>query len=580
VEEPQTPTTAALLRLGSLALDDWETALQEILKTDSNVLAVERVNYWRFRTNPPAIVCELGYDSSRQRFERGLVLHEPEATRYFEEIRRVQVLTIEDARDDLRSRDLWDYLKLHAIGALLDVGVYVGGSLMGILCHEHVGCRRRWIAQEHDFALSVAQIVAARLEARARSRAEENERRTALLGDVMARLGEVFDAGPAADVAVQYALPTLGDLATVVITDGPTVRLIASTHVDPERRHVLSELESFYPTTLEGPGFAVHAIRERQSLLVPRLTPETSGLYGNGDRYTSLVARLELKSAMAVPFSVRGELKGAMVFASNSKSYSQDDLRFAETYAERVGAALENALLYRKAQDAILARDRFLSLASHELRTPLTTLCLFAQSLARDSLSRSSRVVAQMSQKLVRQAARLDRLADRLLDAYKIGSGRPSIEREPVDLVEIVQDVTHGFEGTMDTAGSTLVLSGDNRLLGSFDPIRVQEVVGNLVDNAIKFGMGKPIEVDVRARGDKAVVRVRDHGLGISCEDQAAIFELYERGGAAQGLGGLGLGLHIVREIVQAHGGGVQVESLPGEGSTFTVELPLAEPHS
>jgi signal transduction histidine kinase len=112
-------------------------------------------------------------------------------------------------------------------------------------------------------------------------------------------------------------------------------------------------------------------------------------------------------------------------------------------------------------------------------------------------------------------------------------------------------------------------------VIGTVDGTRMEQVVGNLIDNAVKFGIGSPIEVALHARDGTAVLSVRDHGPGIPLEEQGELFQRYRRGGAAAGLGGLGLGLHLVREIVEAHGGEVRVDAHPGKGSTFTVELPL-----
>src|SRR3954451_4957935 len=131
------PGTEALIHLDALAGEEWETALQEILRVDSNVLGVECVSYWRFRL-PSTIVCELGYHQSIQGFDRGFELRASDAPTYFEEIRRTPILPIEDAPTDQRSRDLRPYLASRQIGALLDTAVRVGGEVVAILCPEHV----------------------------------------------------------------------------------------------------------------------------------------------------------------------------------------------------------------------------------------------------------------------------------------------------------------------------------------------------------------------------------------------------------------------------------------------------------
>ena len=579
VEGLDPSSTQALVQLDAIPNVDWERLLEESLRTSSSVLAVDSVSYWRFRATPPAIVCELGYRVLGDRLERGFVIEETACPRYFDEIRRTQVLAADDALHDDRCRDIRGYLEGRGIAALLDTAIRVGGEPVGILCHEHTGVPRHWTEQEQQFAFALGHILSAHLESRGRSEAELAERRSALLADAVNDVAEQLSEEPAARLAARRALPVLGDVANVVTFDGVNARYVAGAHLDPDKEHLVDELFRQYPPKLDGPGFASRAIREQQTLMVPAVNRDVVRAYGGGDELFGYIARLRIRSAMAVPFTVRGELRGAMIFASTSRRYDPADLKFAEIYAQRVGLILENARLYQVAREAVRARDEFLSQASHELRTPLATLCLFAEALAGEVAgSFSSRTVSQMSKRMVRQIARLDRLADRLLNADEIGRGRPSINRERTDLVEVVDDVTLAFRSIAEAAGSSLVLSSPAHVKGSFDPIRVQQVLGNLIDNAIKFGMGKPIEVDLKAHDGIAAVSVRDHGPGIPPDEQREIFTRFERGYAAQGLGGLGLGLYLVREIVDAHGGNLRLETRPGDGATFTVELPLSDP--
>jgi signal transduction histidine kinase len=567
-------STEALIHLDALSGEASETALQEILRVDSNVLGVECVSYWRFRF-PSSIVCELGYRQSIKGFDRGLELRGTAAPAYFEEIRRTPILAIEDAPRDERSRDLRTYLASRHIGALLDTGVRVGGEIVGILCHEHVGGPRHWSEQEQHIAFAIGQIIAARVAARAHSRTQERERKAALLADVMTDVSEAFGSSAAAQVAVDRAVPTLGDFCVLVAVEGAEVRDMAAAHVHPEGLARLQNLLRRYPPSLKGPGFASHALREQESLLIPEVDDDAARYYGIEGDYLKHVTALGVRSAMAAPFCVRGVMRGTMVFGSSFLRYDQGDLKFAETYAQRVGLILENGRLYRRAEEAIKARDEFLALASHELRTPLTALSLLAQSIVREATALPAGALASLGQRMVRQADRLDRLADRLLSASEIGIHAPTINRETLDLSQLVRDLTLVFSSAAAAAGSTLVASVDENVIGNVDATRMEQVLGNLIDNAVKFGIGNPIEVELRAHDGSAILSVRDHGPGISLEEQGELFRRYRRGSAAAGLGGLGLGLHVVREIVAAHGGNVRVDARPGKGSTFTVELPL-----
>jgi signal transduction histidine kinase len=570
-------STEALIHLDALSGDEWEAALQEILRVDSNVLGVECVSYWRFRV-PSSIVCELGYHQSIKGFDRGLELRSADAPAYFEEIRRTPILAIEDAPRDERSRDLRAYLASRHIGALLDTAVRVGGEVVGILCHEHVGGPRQWSEQEQHIAFAIGQIIGARVATRAHSRTQERERKAALLADVMTDVAEVFGSSAAAQVAVDRAIPTLGDFCLLVAVEGAEVSDMAAAHIHPEGLAVLQNLLRRHPPSVTGPGFASHALREQESLLIPDVDEEAARYYGIEGDYLQDVTALGVRSAMAAPFCVRGVMRGTMVFGSSFLRYDQSDLKFAEAYTQRVGLILENGRLYRRAEEAIKARDEFLSLASHELRTPLTSLSLFAQSIVREAAALPTGALTSLGQGMVRQAGRLDRLAERLLSASEIGIHAPTINREKLDLSELVRDLTLAFSGVAATAGSTLVSRADDHVIGNVDATRMEQVVGNLIDNAVKFGMGNPIEVELHARGGTAILSVRDHGPGIPLEEQGELFRRYRRGSAAAGLGGLGLGLHVVREIVEAHGGKVGVDARPGRGSTFTVEMPLDGP--
>ena len=200
---------------------------------DSNVLGVECVSYWRFRV-PSAIVCELGYRQSIKGFDRGFELRGADAPVYFDEIRRTPIVPIDDAPRDQRSRDLQPYLASRQIGALLDTAVRVGGEVVGILCHEHVGGPRHWSEQEQHLAFAIGQIIAGLIATRAHSHTQERERKAALLADVMTDVAEVFGSSAASQVAVDRAVPTLGDVCVLVAVEGAAVSDMAAAHVHPE----------------------------------------------------------------------------------------------------------------------------------------------------------------------------------------------------------------------------------------------------------------------------------------------------------------------------------------------------------
>jgi len=242
----------------------------------------------------------------------------------------------------------------------------------------------------------------------------------------------------------------------------------------------------------------------------------------------------------------------------------------------------EKAMLYRKAQAEVRARDEFLSVASHELRTPVAALQLQLQTLKRvaeRSRDEVPRAVADRIDSLERQTRRVAVLVGELLDLSRLRLGRLELRREEVDVSEVAREAVAPFqEDGQGGRASPVRLDAPAPAVGLFDRVRLEQVLLNLLANAVKFGEGKPIAVRVEAADGAVRLAVSDQGIGIGSDDHARIFDRFERAVSTQHFGGLGLGLFIVREIVEAHGGTIRVESAPGAGATFTVDLPRSPP--
>jgi len=376
---------------------------------------------------------------------------------------------------------------------------------------------------------------------------------------------------------VRRALPILGEMATLAAFEGGVIRYRSAAHVTAAGEHLLADWLRRYPPSIESRHLLSHVLRESQSLVIPVVTPEARDVFA-APGAAELARLLNVRSAMAVPLQFRGKRTGAMSFLSDHRTYGQDDLRFAEAYARQVSGILENTRLYQQAQEALRVRDEFVSLASHELRTPLTALRTSSTGLLRQvekGDSASSESLLRLGTIVARQVEHLDRLNERLLAASQI-TGRLTLRTERFDLAASVGDVARRFAVRAGQSGSDISVEAETPVIGVWDHERVELVVGNLLENAIKFGTGQPIEVSVGARDGTAIIAVRDHGIGISAEMLGTLFQRYQRGVSAEHFGGLGLGLFIVRVIVEAHGGTVRAESRIGEGATFVVELPGA----
>jgi hypothetical protein len=267
-----------------------------------------------------------------------------------------------------------------------------------------------------------------------------------------------------------------------------------------------------------------------------------------------------------------------------SRSYSDLERRVKERTEELSQLASENSRLYEEAKAALQSRDEFLSIASHELKTPLSGLALHLQLLKRilsinvtpEALEKQTRSV----ELAITQSEKLSRLMNELLDLTRIRAGRLELHRETCDLKDIAHDCLSGLASEIALNGSQITLCGDDSVVGNFDPMRMAQVLTNLISNAVKYGNKTPIECSLRSIDGFAEIQVKDHGLGIPPEKQSSIFERFERATHDSGISGLGLGLYITRQILEAHGGSIAVQSVVNQGTVFTARVPLRGTHS
>ncbi len=395
-------------------------------------------------------------------------------------------------------------------------------------------------------------------------------------------LSETLDLDQTLRALADLLVPGLADWCGIDLLEAGVIRSVAVAHRDADKIALARVLRERYPPKLEAPRGVPNVLKTGVSELYPEVTNEMLVAGARDEEYLRLVRELSLRSIMIVPLNLRGKIFGAMtlVFAESARRYRADDLALAEELGRRAGIAIENARLYREAQKAIARRDDFLSVASHELRTPLMTLELHLTALLQYATDgRLAQLapdkVIDRFQKARKQSQRLAQLASELLDVSRMADDRLVLQRERFDLVALAQELVDRFETAAAHAGSTLQLIASAPVVGEWDKGRVDQIMTNLVENALKYGARRPIELRLSTEGARAVIEVRDHGIGVASEDLDRIFQRFERTEAARNLGGLGLGLWIVRQICEAHGGTVDVTSQPNEGSTFTVYLPV-----
>jgi PAS domain S-box-containing protein len=230
----------------------------------------------------------------------------------------------------------------------------------------------------------------------------------------------------------------------------------------------------------------------------------------------------------------------------------------------------------QRLSDALRVREDFLAIAGHELKTPLAALLMHVQGLERAAQKDES--ASRWKERLSKASAagfRLEKLIDDMLDVTRITAGRLRLQPEPTDLDVLVREVVERFAEQAARTQSPISLWAEARVSGLWDRLRLDQVITNLVSNALKYGKGKPVEIEVREEMGRALVRVRDHGIGIDPDQQRKIFQRFERVVAPREYGGFGLGLWISRQIVEASGGQIEVESTLGDGATFTLSLPV-----
>lgn len=316
---------------------------------------------------------------------------------------------------------------------------------------------------------------------------------------------------------------------------------------------------------------------------VPSLHDHLEPLRNSIHERRAYTESLNLGSFMVAPIFVYGKSHGSVSIGlvGSKPRYTSDDLKMLEDLARLIGMAAAHANLYRQAQEAIRSRDEFLSIASHELKTPLTPLKLQTQGLMRNLragtlASLSPERLKKMLETSERQISRLVKLVDDLLEISRISSGKLDLTVSEFDIIDLIHEVTERFSEQITSSGSVLHLTLPEFQTVRWDPFRIEQVLVNLLTNAIRYGDGKKIEVHCVRIEEVVRISFRDYGIGIARLDQVRVFGRFERAVSGSHFGGLGLGLYIVSQIIESHQGKITLESDIGQGSTFTIDLPLA----
>ncbi|WP_434425885.1 sensor histidine kinase [Nannocystis pusilla] len=467
-------------------------------------------------------------------------------------------------------------VRQHEVVALL----YLENDLTtGAFTPERLGALELLAAQA---AISLDNARLLQRERATRAATEAAERRAAFLAEAGALLSESLDWEQTMTQIGRLSVRMLADWCVIdVISETGEIRRIAGAHADAAKEPALLELQARYPPRIDSVHPAAYVLRTGRSLLLSELSDALIRSLTIDARHARLLAVLGTRTAVAVPLAARGQTLGVLTLGSAAvdRRYGATDLALAEELARRAALSLDNARLYREAQAAIRLREEFVMVASHELNTPVAAMELAIQRLLRDKRATAwPEDVRRMLGVIERQGWQLTHLVTQMLDVARIHAGQMLLVLADVDLAAVVRSVAERLAERFERARCPLSLQAVTSVVGRWDRGRLEQALTCLLDNALKFGAGKPIEIEVARRGANGRLVVRDHGIGLAPDQLPRIFRRFEHAASPLQYGGLGLGLFIVREIVTALGGQVDVESEVGVGSTFAVELPRAGP--
>lgn len=436
---------------------------------------------------------------------------------------------------------------------------------------------RDYFAKDRMARLGVA-VQRELVEAQARRERARGELDRELLAMASEVLTESLDLDERLVRLVRLPVPKVADWCAVYLVDKGRggLRLAALSHPDGSQAQKLWELDQRFPMPMDVEAGPAKVVASGEPELVEDVAARPRPVTNNAEHQQGL-GELGFHSALHVPLRGRAGVLGVLTLATSSaRRLGPADLALAQELARRAGLALENARLFREVQAAVKLRDEFLVVAAHELRTPLTTLRLQLGTLMhqaqRDKLSPELEARLERS---MRQVKRLGTLVEGLLDVSRLSGGELSLSPERVELAELVREVAGRYAAEAEAVGCALHVQGVPGLWGRWDRSRTEQAVAALVSNALKFGPGRPVEVDVSREGRMGRVRVRDRGIGIPEDQLERIFERFGRAVSSRSYGGLGLGLYLARRSAEAQGGRAWAQSREGGGAQFTLELPL-----
>lgn len=405
------------------------------------------------------------------------------------------------------------------------------------------------------------------------------EERRRLLADASARLSESLDMNASLQAFASTIVASLADICVVDLVEGEGMVRVAVAAGEQSDPAIVERFRRFAPAPARVEHPSVSSVRERDLVVRNRIPAEQWAAMTTNPEHLELVRALRLHSLVSAPIPVGEQIAGAIVFVRGHREepFSEEDVELIRELAARAGNALHHAWLYHAADQANRAKDAFLATLSHELRTPMTSILGWIQILRMEG--RDQEALDEGLGVIEKSARAQAQLIEDLLDLSRIDMGKLHMEMHEIDL----GDVAHAAVDTIAPAARAkdirLSTSIAPDVVVSGDANRMQQVVWNLLSNAVKFTpRGGTVALTVDSAGSRARILVRDTGKGIDPAFLPMVFERFQQADSAttRRFGGLGLGLSIVRQLVELHGGSVHAQSEgEGKGATFVVNLPI-----
>lgn len=579
----QNRTLIELTRDRASSGGDLTGALRSLTEAAARTLEVRRVSVWLYDEGRTAIDCLELYDAERDLHESGSRLTAAAYPAYFAALEEERAIDAHNAHSDPRTREFSEsYLTPLGITSMLDAPIRAGGRVLGVLCNEHVGPPRTWEGDEQRFASSVADLVALAIEAQRRHEAQEGQRHEAEVSAALARVGRelIVSLGGTdlLDRVVRTTVEVLGvDCAVLMLrrSEEEVWEAVASHGLAPDQAEALrvvrvpgTVLENLLRQLLREE--VIHGVIEPGRPL-PRVP-------------SGLAARFGATSGAVVGLRRGNEIVGILGsgYRGRLEPYTDQQVRIAAGIGQIASLALEHARMLEQLERANQLKSDFVATMSHELRTPLNIIIGYNELVLDGLFGNLNADQLETLRRVQRNARQLLEMITATLDLSRLESGNVPLEIRPTpvaDLIAELDDDTRDMQREKKDVEFLWKVEPDLPPLRT-DPMKLKVVLKNLLVNAAKFTDSGQICTEAHACGDGVELSVRDTGIGMTPETLGFIFEPFRQGGDVnkRHSGGVGLGLYIVRRMVDMLCGRVTVESEPDRGSTFRIWLPREPP--